>query len=111
MERVCPDSPAGHAGWALASAGDRAGAVAILDALKRESQTSYVSPVGFATIYLGLGERQLALDYTEKAFNERRGWLAYLKTNPIVDQLREEPRFQRLVERMKLALHEHRGGG
>src|SRR6478609_6448400 len=77
-------------GWALANAGDRAGAEAILAALTRESQSSYVSPVGFATIHLGLGNREPALAYTEKALVERRGWLAYLKTNPILDQLRPE---------------------
>ena len=90
-------------GWALANSGDRAGAEAILAALTRESQSSYVSPVGFATIHLGLGNREPALAYTEKALVERRGWLAYLKTNPILDQLRPEPGFKTLLERMKLS--------
>jgi hypothetical protein len=35
--------------------------------------------------------------------DDRRGWLAYLKVEPLLDPLRGDPRFGRLLERMRLA--------
>jgi len=61
-----------------------------------------VSPVELATLYIGLGDNQRALDWTERAYAERRGWVAYLKVHPIVDPLRNEPRFKALVEKLGL---------
>ena len=43
-----------------------------------------------------------ALDWAERAYDERRGWVAYLTVHPIVDPLRDEPRFHALVEKMRL---------
>ena len=50
---------------------------------------------------LGRGELSRTLDWAERAYEDRRGWLAYLETNPMLDPLRSEPRFQALVERMR----------
>jgi hypothetical protein len=67
-----------------------------------QARRGYVSPVAFATVYLGLEEWDAALDWTEKAHAERRGWLAYLRVNPIMDGLRGRERFEKLVKAMKL---------
>jgi serine/threonine-protein kinase len=88
--------------YVLAKTGRRAEAEAILAELERFAQTAYVSPVSFATVYLGLGDVERALDWTERAYHERRGWLAYLKCNPIMDPLRGHQRFEGLLEKMKL---------
>jgi len=88
--------------FALARAGKERDARAILEQLTSESAASYVSPVAFATIHTGLGEIDKALDWAEAAYDERRGWLAYMRVNPLMDPLREHPRFARLLERMKL---------
>ena len=37
-----------------------------------------------------------------KAYQDRRGWLAYLKIEPMLDGIRDDPRFHRLLERMRL---------
>ena len=42
------------------------------------------------------------MDWMERAYAERRGWLAYLKVNPVVDALRALPRFKALVRQMRL---------
>ncbi len=47
-------------------------------------------------------ERDQALAWTQRAYEDRRGWLAYLKVNPILDPVREEPGFQALRGRMRL---------
>jgi hypothetical protein len=51
-------------------------------------------------VYLGIGDKEKALDWIERAIDERRGWAAYLRVHPVVDSLRDEPRFQQLIERM-----------
>jgi hypothetical protein len=58
--------------------------------------------VAFATVYLGLGVLDHALDWMERAFDDRRGWLSYLKVNPILDPVQQLPRFQALVKKMRL---------
>jgi serine/threonine-protein kinase len=89
-------------GYVLARAGERAEAEALLRDLEAEATRGYVSPVAFAVLHIGLGNRNQALDWAERAYDERRGWLAYLPVNPMLDPLREEPRFRALVRRMRL---------
>ena len=88
--------------WALGRAGKREHALRILSALETQAQRGYVSPVAFAIVHIGLGNLDAALDWAERAYAERRGWLAYFKVNPVVDPLRGDPRFQALVQRMRL---------
>jgi serine/threonine-protein kinase len=89
-------------GWLLAQSGKRAEAGHLLQELEVERQRGYVSPVAFAILHIGLGNHPQALDWTERAFDERRGWLVYVNVNPIFDSLRKEPRFSALIERMGL---------
>lgn len=89
-------------GYTLARAGRRAEAEGLLSELERAAGQAYVSPVALATVNIGLGNAELALDWAEAAMEDRRGWLAYLRVNPLLDPLREEPRFMELVRRMKL---------
>jgi hypothetical protein len=89
-------------GWLLGRTGRRAEAEAVRDDLARRATTEYVSPVALATVSLGVGENERALDEIERALAERRGWLAYLKVNPIVDPLRGNARLEELVKRLRL---------
>ena len=90
-------------GYALARSGRRTEAQAIHDDLAaRVAEGQYVSPVAFATILIGLGDADGALDWMERAYDDRRGWMVYLNVNPILDPLRGDPRFAALVERMRL---------
>jgi serine/threonine-protein kinase len=87
-------------GWALARNGRVDEATAILRKLERTAGESYVSPVSFATLHIGLGNLEDALTWAERSHAERRGWPVYLRVNPLVDPLRGEPRFKALVESM-----------
>jgi Tfp pilus assembly protein PilF len=89
-------------GYVLAKAGRLAEARTILPELESQQSHGYVSPVAFATILLGLGEVERAIDWAERGYDERRGWLAYLRVNPIMDPIRGHPRFDALMARMKL---------
>lgn len=56
-----------------------------------------------AIVYTGLGEKELAFEWFEKAYLERSGALIYLKVEALYDSLRAEPRFNDLLRRMNLA--------
>jgi len=89
-------------GYVLARTGRRAEAedqLAELDALRR---TGYVSPVAYAMLHLGLEQWPQAIAWVERAYQERRGWLAYLKVNPILDPLRGHPGLDVLLRKMRL---------
>jgi hypothetical protein len=49
-----------------------------------------------------MGDLSRALDWAERAWEERRGWLVYFGVNPLVDPLRGEPRFQALLGRLRM---------
>ncbi|HTL06499.1 MAG TPA: protein kinase, partial [Gemmatimonadales bacterium] len=91
-----------YLGYVLARAGRRTEAEAVLAELEARSREGYVSPVAFATLALGLDRLDQALAWAERAFAERRGWLVYLKVNPLLDPLRGEPGYQGLVARLGL---------
>lgn len=86
----------------LARTGRRAEALHELAELEEQATASYVSPVAFATVQLGLGDWERALDWTERAHAERRGWLCYLRVDPMLDPLRGRARFESLVHQMRL---------
>jgi len=55
-----------------------------------------------AQIYAGIGEKDLAFQWLEKAYEERNPLLVYAKAMPYYDNLRGEPRFQGLLEKLGL---------
>ncbi|HJU65915.1 MAG TPA: hypothetical protein VJ596_09570, partial [Gemmatimonadaceae bacterium] len=89
-------------GYSLARSGKRQAAEVLLTDLEARASHDYVSPVAFATLLLGLGDTDGALNWAERAYEERRGWLAYLTVNPMLDPVRNDPRFESLVRKMKL---------
>lgn len=62
----------------------------------------YVSPADFAKLYVDLDETDLLFEWMERAYAERRGWLAYLRVEPLLDSVRDDPRFGLFLERMRL---------
>ena len=99
------ESPAlATAGLGLVSAarGRLTEARGVLDGLYAGARERYVSPVAFAMMHAGLGEADRAFEWLDRALEDRRGWLAYLKVEPLLDPLRGDPRFGRLLERMRL---------
>jgi TolB-like protein/Tfp pilus assembly protein PilF len=91
----------GYLGYAYAISGKRAEAVKLLGELKGRSKRSYLSPYSIALIYTGLGEKDQALVWLEKAYEERDSLMAYLKVSPRLDSLRSDPRFRRLLRRFE----------
>ena len=90
-------------GEAHGLAGNKERAREILRALERQAVVSYVSPYYFAYVYTGLGEAERALDYLEQAVALRAGPAYSIKGSFLLAPLRGHPRFQALLESMKLA--------
>jgi tetratricopeptide (TPR) repeat protein len=89
-------------GCAYAAGGHAGKAKAILQKLEQKTQTSYVSPFLIAAIHCGLGEKERAFGWLEKAYNEHDTHIAYLLVDWRMDPLRSDPRFQDLVRRARL---------
>lgn len=89
-------------GYTLAVAGRRDEAARILSELQDLESQKYVAPYFRVLIYTALGEREQALEWLEKAYEERSEWLVWLKVDPKLDSLRSDPRFADLVQRVGL---------
>jgi tetratricopeptide (TPR) repeat protein len=89
-------------GTAYGFAGMKAEALKILERLDGLSKDRYVGFLSRAMVWIGLGEKNKALENLEKAYEERESAMAYLKVWPIFDSLRSEPRFQALLKKMNL---------
>lgn len=74
----------------------------MLAELQEEAKKRYVSPYFFALIYIGLGEKDQAFVWLDKADEERNDYMVYLKVEPLFDSLRSDPRFQALVRKIGL---------
>ena len=74
----------------------------ILNELLDLDKRRYVTPVALVNVYIGLGNKDQAFVWLEKAYQERSNYLVYLNVFPIVDPLRSDPRFADLVRRVGL---------
>jgi tetratricopeptide (TPR) repeat protein len=91
----------GLLGQAYARAGQRDEAEKILARLGEEAKSRYVHAYSFALMYLALGDKERAVDEMERAYRERAGWNVFLiKADPLLDDLRGNPRFEALVQKV-----------
>ena len=88
-------------GFAYASAGRRAEAEAILSRLKALSQRRYVSGLYMAIVYTGLNDKDRAVEYLNKAYDNRHPGLVLIRVDPIFDNLRSDERFKQLIARFE----------
>lgn len=70
--------------------------------LKQQSKEHYVSPFTFAVVYARIGQRDTALGDLEKALDERYPSMVFIPVEPVFDDLRPNPRFQVLLQRIGL---------
>ena len=89
-------------GHAYALAGKKAEALKIVQRLEELSRQHYVSPYHTAVIYAGLGEKEQAIAWLEKARDERFNWIPFIQVDPIFDNLHSEPRFADILRSIGL---------
>ncbi len=92
----------GALGHAYAVSGNVSAARRMLVVLKSRSTKRYIPAYAIALIYAGLGEKDNAFLWLEKACEDRSTSLAYLKVDPVLNSLRSDPRFSALVQRIAL---------
>jgi serine/threonine-protein kinase len=95
-------SAKGFLGLWLAKSGKRDEAVKLLGELKQESTRGYVQSYDFALIYVGLGDKEEALNHLEKHLSSRAETANTYAVAPELDDLRSEPRFKEMLKRMNL---------
>jgi hypothetical protein len=71
-----------------------------LEALSRRER---VSPVYIARIYSGLGDRERALAWLQKAYDEHSDHVLAISVDPAYDPLRSDPRFIKMLRGIGLS--------
>ncbi len=74
----------------------------IAELLIARSVTSFITPWQIATLYTRAGTNHEALDWLEKACHDQDANMPYISADPIFDELRDDPRFGKLLKKMKL---------
>jgi hypothetical protein len=90
-----------HLAYGLAISGDRDRAIAIRHELEAEGQERYTSPYHLALIASGLGDRAAVINWLERAYDDRSGWIVFLPVEPGFNGVRQAPEIQRLLARVK----------
>jgi hypothetical protein len=58
----------------------------------------FVAAFAVATVYMGLGDIDTAIDWLQRAIEQKYMWLIWLKVDPMYDALRASPRFPALLD-------------
>jgi tetratricopeptide (TPR) repeat protein len=87
-------------GHAYGMAGRRQDAMRVLHRLADLRKQHYVAPGNDATVYLGLGNFEKAMDLYEKSYDERCWGMLWLKIGHNLKPLRGTPRFEKLLQKM-----------
>ncbi len=95
-------SAKGFLGLWLARSGKRDEAVKLLSELRQEATRGYVQSYTFALIYIGLGDKEEALNWLEKQMSGRSETANTYAVAPELDDLRSDPRFKEMLKRMNL---------
>ena len=90
-----------YLGHALGVTGARAEGEQVLQRMLNLTRQRYIPPEYFAIVYEGLGERDRAIQWFEKAYAER-SMNAWLLPDPRLDNIRSDPRFKNILRRMGL---------
>jgi Flp pilus assembly protein TadD len=85
-----------------AMAENRAMAMKVRDELNALMTRRYVSRHDLAIVALSLGDKREAIDWLEKAYEDRNWYMPWIHLEPRFDPLHSEPRFSALVRRMGL---------
>jgi tetratricopeptide (TPR) repeat protein len=89
-------------GLAYAVSGHKDQAQKVIDGFKAAARKRYIPPTYFGILFAGLGDKDQTLAWLEKAFQERADLLTWLNVEPMMDDVRSDPRFQNLIRRIGL---------
>jgi serine/threonine-protein kinase len=92
----------GMLGEALAKAGQEQEAREILARLVEMSGRTFVDPWSLCRLHLALGDREKALHFLERSFDERSTMALFANVDPLMKPLRADPRFREIMGRLNL---------
>lgn len=95
-------------GYGYGITGNKDLARGILAELLERAEHQYIASSDFAFVTVGLGDRDRAIEWLERAFEERDSHLPHLAVDPRLASLRAEPRFLALLKRLGLRAAAHR---
>jgi tetratricopeptide (TPR) repeat protein len=97
-----PDSNLGltELAYSLAAAGRERESREILQRLEERSKHAFVPAYNLAVIQLALNDKEAALNDLQKAYSEHDWAMIVLKTEPRLDPLRSDPRFQGILKKL-----------
>ena len=90
-------------GYAYARSGRRSEAEKTIATFQEIAKTQYVIRTFLAAIFGALGDKDKAFSELDLALKDREPWLKWIKADPMMDPLRDDPRFQQLLKRLNLA--------
>jgi TolB-like protein/DNA-binding winged helix-turn-helix (wHTH) protein/Tfp pilus assembly protein PilF len=91
-----------HLAHLYAVTGRPADAGKLLDELEHPPHGQFVSSYDLASIYAGLGNKDQALQWLERAYDERAPMIPLMGIDPLLDPVRSDPRYQALLRRLQL---------
>ncbi len=97
-----PSFVVGYLGYAYAKSGQPDKALGLIAELNQMSAHQFVPSFSTAIIYVGLDDRERAMDGLEKAYEDRSQWLLWLKMDRMFDPIRSDPRFIELLKKVGL---------
>jgi tetratricopeptide (TPR) repeat protein len=89
-------------GYALAVGDQRAGAEAVLGRMLKRRADGYYPAFAISEIHLGLGNTDAALEWLERAADDRHMGFYLPSVDPLYDSVRSHPRFRKLLQRINL---------
>lgn len=93
----------GLIGYTQAISGNAAAAHKVLDQLIARSGDEYTPAFSVALVYMGLGDKDRAIEWLQKSYQDRSTYMIYARTDALFDPVRSDPRFQTLLQRMGLS--------
>jgi len=89
--------------FALAKSGNKDGARQIIESMKKKALSDYVPSYAFAIAYCALGQKDDAFIWLNKEIDEHGTAAVTIGVDPLLDDLRSDPRFTEALKRVKLA--------
>ena len=87
-------------GQAYARQGKTDEARKVLARLREQAKSQYVSPYAFAVVLTALGDKAHAIDELEHGYDDTGFYISLIKVDPLFDDLRGDPRFDALVQKI-----------
>ena len=100
IQKIMPEQPLYGLAALYARMGNQRKARSILRDLINESTKRYIAPSGPAMVYISLGEKDLAFEWLDRAYEAHDTFLHALKTDARYEPIHSDPRYAMLLKKM-----------